>query len=120
MSARNDNGSHYEGHERAAELHRAAAHAHRVAAVAHEKQDHQSGHELTRQALEHSQEAYKHTKQAQVAGVNGRGQTSGRREDIAALAHQLWKARGCPDGSPDEDWFHAAHELRVREESLQK
>ena len=25
-------------------------------------------------------------------------------EDIAALAYELWQARGCPDGSPDEDW----------------
>ena len=30
------------------------------------------------------------------------------REQIAALAHALWQARGCPDGSPQEDWFHAA------------
>jgi hypothetical protein len=34
--------------------------------------------------------------------------------DIAALAHQLWQARGCPEGSPEEDWFHAAEQLRSR------
>jgi hypothetical protein len=27
--------------------------------------------------------------------------------DIAALAYQLWEARGCPMGSPDEDWYRA-------------
>ena len=26
---------------------------------------------------------------------------------IAVLAHQLWEERGCPDGSPDEDWCRA-------------
>jgi Protein of unknown function (DUF2934)/DDE domain len=35
-------------------------------------------------------------------------------DDIAAVAHELWQARGCPDGSPQEDWFHAAEELRSR------
>jgi hypothetical protein len=33
---------------------------------------------------------------------------------IAALAHELWVARGCPEGSPEEDWFHAVEELRSR------
>ncbi|SPF56190.1 hypothetical protein SBA4_80003 [Candidatus Sulfopaludibacter sp. SbA4] len=26
-------------------------------------------------------------------------------DEIAALAYQLWNERGCPAGSPDEDWF---------------
>jgi hypothetical protein len=38
--------------------------------------------------------------------------------EIAELAHSLWQARGCPQGSPEEDWFHAAHELRARASSL--
>jgi hypothetical protein len=25
--------------------------------------------------------------------------------EIAALAHELWKARGCPEGSPETDCF---------------
>jgi Protein of unknown function (DUF2934) len=32
-------------------------------------------------------------------------------EEIAALAHALWQARGCPDGSSEEDWFQAKREL---------
>lgn len=32
--------------------------------------------------------------------------------DIAALAYALWESRGCPDGSPEEDWFRALDELR--------
>ncbi len=26
-------------------------------------------------------------------------------DHIASLAHALWKARGCPEGVPEEDWF---------------
>jgi hypothetical protein len=32
--------------------------------------------------------------------------------EIADLAYDLWQGRGCPTGSPDEDWFHAIEELR--------
>ncbi len=34
-------------------------------------------------------------------------------EDIAALAYQLWIARGREEGATDEDWFEAERELRV-------
>lgn len=27
--------------------------------------------------------------------------------DIAILAYRLWQERGCPVGSPEEDWFKA-------------
>ena len=30
---------------------------------------------------------------------------------IAALAHRLWEARGCPEGSSEIDWFQAEQEL---------
>jgi hypothetical protein len=30
---------------------------------------------------------------------------------IAALAYQLWQARGCPAGSPEADWFQAEQKL---------
>jgi len=33
-------------------------------------------------------------------------------EAIARLAYSYWQARGCPIGSPDEDWYRAANELR--------
>jgi hypothetical protein len=26
---------------------------------------------------------------------------------IAELAYYLWRDRGCPDGSPEEDWYKA-------------
>jgi len=46
-------------HNRIAELHNLAAHTHAAAAVAHGKGDHLSGHELSKQALEHSMNAHK-------------------------------------------------------------
>lgn len=33
------------------------------------------------------------------------------RHEISELAYQLWVERGCPIGSPDEDWFKAEEEL---------
>jgi hypothetical protein len=33
-------------------------------------------------------------------------------DETARLAYIYWEARGCPDGSAEEDWFHAEQELR--------
>jgi Protein of unknown function (DUF2934) len=33
-------------------------------------------------------------------------------EQIAALAHALWRERGCPEGSPEEDWFRAEQGIK--------
>jgi hypothetical protein len=33
-------------------------------------------------------------------------------KEIARLAYAYWVDRGCPDGSPDEDWFRAEKTLR--------
>ena len=40
---------------------------------------------------------------------NGNGIDS---TEIAVLAHELWQARGCPQGSPDVDWLAAEQQLR--------
>ena len=32
-------------------------------------------------------------------------------DNIALLAYALWQARGCPEGSSEEDWFKAEKEL---------
>jgi hypothetical protein len=120
MSTRYNNGSHYENHQRAAELNDSAAHAHRSAAEGHEKQDHQTGQDRSRRALEHSTQAYEHTEQAPRDAVNEHGVAIFGHKEIAALAHALWQARGCPEGSPEEDWFHAAQELRARGERFPK
>ncbi len=103
MSTRYNNGSHYENHQRAAELHDLAAHAHR-AAEQHGRQDHLTGHEHSRQALEHSQTAHRHTEElASKRGIHTFGHA-----EIAALAYDLWKDRGYRSGSAEEDWCHAA------------
>ena len=107
MSTRYNNGSHYENHQRAAELHDLAAHAHRVAEQ-HGKQDYQTGHEHSRQALEYSTKAHQHTQAALAA----HGAAPFGKHEIAALAHELWKARGCPEGSPEVDWNAAVEQLR--------
>jgi len=52
-------------HQRAAELHELAAHAHRSAAVHHGKEDHLTGHELSRQAMEHATNAFRSSQEAQ-------------------------------------------------------
>jgi len=103
MSTRYNNGSHYENHQRAAELHDGAAHAHRVGEE-HGKQVHLTPHEQSRQAEEHSPQA----------ATTGHGMTTFGHVDIVALAHKFWVARGRPEGSPDEDWFRAVEELRSR------
>jgi len=118
MSTRYNNGSHYENHQRAAELHDSAAHAHRSAAEAHEKQDHQTGQEQSRQALEHSQNAYQHAQQAHQDAVNEHGIATFGHQDIAALAYAIWQDRGRPEGSSEENWFEAAQELRARAEDV--
>jgi hypothetical protein len=43
-------------------------------------------------------------------------------EEIALRACRLWEERGCPIGSPEEDWFRADEEIRseqaVRDEAV--
>jgi hypothetical protein len=109
MSTRYKNGSHFENHDRASELQEGPAHSHNVAE--HQgKQDHLSGPEHSRQALEHTEDGHRHSPGATV----GHGVAAFGHNDIAALAFKLWKARGCPSGSPEEDWFRAVEELRSR------
>jgi hypothetical protein len=38
-------------------------------------------------------------------------------DEVAALAYRLWNERGCPLGSPEEDWFRAERELNGRHET---
>ena len=36
---------------------------------------------------------------------------------IAELAYLLWQERGCPVGSPDEDWYEAERQLRSKRQA---
>jgi hypothetical protein len=38
-------------------------------------------------------------------------------DTVGKLAHELWLKRGCPVGSPQEDWFQAERALGSRKES---
>lgn len=107
MSTRYNNGSHYENHQRAAELHDVAAHAHRAAEEHKGKQEHLTGAEHSRQALEHSEDAHKHT--SDVHGIASFGH-----KEIAARAYEIWQSKGCPEESAEEDWFRASQELRAQ------
>ena len=33
-------------------------------------------------------------------------------DQISLRAYQLWQERGCPIGSPEEDWLRAEEEIR--------
>ncbi len=110
MSTRYNDGSHYENHPQAAEIHDGPEHAHRAGEHTG-KQDHLTGHEHSRQDLEYSPEAHTHS------ASTHHGFTDFGHADIAALAYELWQARGGPDGSPEEDWFRAAQLLRSRADS---
>jgi hypothetical protein len=113
MSTRYNDASHYENHQRAAELHDLAAHAHRSAEQRHGKQEHETGHEQSRQALEHSRVAHEQTQ----LSLNRHGIATFGHRETAELAYELWQARGCPDGSPQDDWFRATKELLERAHS---
>lgn len=40
--------------------------------------------------------------------------TDAIRTEIEQLAHQHWIDRGCPIGTPDEDWIRAEREIRAK------
>ena len=109
MLTRYNNGPHYENHQRAAELHDIAAHAHR-SAEGHGEGEHLTSHEHSRRALEHSAAAYRQTQ----AVSEERGTAPFGHTEIANLARHLWQSRGCPEGSPQQDWFSAVASLRLK------
>lgn len=37
-----------------------------------------------------------------------------RTEEVSKLAHEFWIQRGCPEGSPEEDWYRAEREFALR------
>lgn len=98
--SKHQSGSHAGSQHQADEQQNKAVHVHDSAAQTRDKQDHETGNEQTRRALEHKPKDHHNNEQAHLA--------------TAALAHDLWQSRGCPEGSAEEDWFNAAQELRER------
>jgi hypothetical protein len=41
-------------------------------------------------------------------------------EQIAALAYSFWQARGCPEGTPEEDWYRAEQEIAASKGMAQR
>lgn len=37
-------------------------------------------------------------------------------EQTALLAYRYWEERGWPTGTPDEDWFRAEEEIKLRQQ----
>jgi hypothetical protein len=107
MSSRPNRGTDFLNRQ-AAEYHDHAAHAHETGQL-HGKQDHLTGKEHARQEFERAREEHQTPHEAGA----GHGIPSFGHEDIARLAHRLWEARGCPEGSPEVDWFEAVKELRI-------
>jgi len=103
-----------ESQQIAAEHRGDATHAHRTGAEHHGQEDHLTGHESSRQALEHSNRAYLQAQQEHGASREHGTHAATDHQAIAALAYQFWQARGCPEGSPEQDWSRAAEQLRSR------
>ena len=40
------------------------------------------------------------------------------RDQIAALAQALWEARGCPEGSAEDDWYRAEEQLSAQTQTV--
>lgn len=101
---RNSNQDMHETHQKAAEYQDLSAHVARSTATqhGHGREDHLTRHERSRQALEQSKNPYPQSLQMHEANE----------QQIAALAYELWQARGCPEGSPQEDWSRAVEQLR--------
>ncbi len=127
-TARNPNRNKQDSHQKAAEFHDLAAHTHQVGAERRGKENHLTGHEHSRQALEHSHEVFQESLQRNAAQEQDirqaleHSQQDDRQsfelheataQKISALAYELWQARGCPDGSPQEDWSCAEERLRL-------
>src|ERR1700735_547940 len=66
MGGRGNRGSRGQGnwHQRAAEFHELAAHAPLNAATHHDKEDHQTGHEHSKQAMEYATKAFQFSQDA--------------------------------------------------------
>jgi hypothetical protein len=104
MPKTSSTGDHSSSQQHAAEVNYLSEHVFQVAEHA-DDQEHLKGPEHTRQEAEHHQNP-------ELPG--GHGIHNFGHDEIAALAYEHWQARGCPEGSPEEDWASAVKELRSR------
>ena len=55
--------------------------------------------------------------QHEVDRVDFDKRTQQQRDQIARRAFELWRERGCPEGSPGQDWLQAEAEYNAAKES---
>jgi hypothetical protein len=83
---------------------RALAQASRLIRLAGDIRDDERGR--VESSLEHLREM--------LEGLSALGSASAPAGDkTPALARALWKARGCPEGAPEEDWLRAERALKL-------
>ena len=68
---------------------------------------------MSRQSKRVNSESKTVTTIARIA-TNNCAATGCDHEEVCQLAYSYWQARGCPEGSPEDDWFLAEHELSSR------
>jgi hypothetical protein len=103
----------HEIHERSTELPGGGAHVHQVAAETRDQQDHPTANERSRWQREENFQTQGRMEEAWNWGTNGGASRYFGHQEIAELAHSLWTRRGCPQGSPEVDWFEASVQLRA-------
>lgn len=95
-----------------------AEHTHLNGAEHRGSNDHLTGQQTSRHKPEHSTTAYLQAQwENRISWMEyGVSEVSRelREEDIAAFAYELWQLRGCPEGSPQEDWYRAVTALNSR------
>jgi len=69
-----------------------------------------TGGAATARAIEPIAEPHRPT---EVVGEATASDSPPEPEQIARLAYSYWQARGCPEGSPEQDWLRAEAELRT-------
>jgi hypothetical protein len=51
-----------------------------------------------------------------MEAIAGSGAATIAEDAISKRAYELWLERGCPEGSPEQDWYLAESELRGQSE----
>ena len=65
----------------------------------------------TRQAQSETPSQREAALDPQLIEEDGTEPAPSQRDQITLLAYSYWEARGCPFGSPEEDWLRAEQEI---------
>lgn len=84
-----------DSHRKAAEYHDLATHAHNLAAENYGKQDHLTGHEYSRRALEHSNRAHEFAETARRSELESRKVPDSKVETDSVIPNSTHAAAAC-------------------------